>query len=116
MIMRTWRGVADAGAADDYQRHFETAVIPNLRRLPGHRGAWLLRREAGGRVEFVAVTLWDSIASVTAFAGDDPEAAHIDPEGRVTPVALDPYAGNYAAVFAPTAAPQPRPAGGAPER
>src|SRR3546814_9739121 len=59
MIMRTWRGVADAGAADDYQRHFETAVIPNLRRLPGHRGAWLLRREAGGRVEFVAVTLWD---------------------------------------------------------
>src|SRR3546814_14400252 len=84
MIMRTWRGVADAGAADDYQRHFETAVIPNLRRLPGHRGAWLLRREAGGRVEFVAVTLWDSIASVTAFAGDDPEAAHIEPDGRAT--------------------------------
>ncbi|HEY9568311.1 MAG TPA: hypothetical protein VIR38_09490 [Thalassobaculum sp.] len=98
MIMRTWRGVADAGAADDYQRHFETAVIPNLRRLPGHRGAWLLRREAGGRVEFVAVTLWDSIASVTAFAGDDPEAAHIEPDGRATLVEFDAFARNYAVV------------------
>lgn len=95
MIMRTWRGVADARTAADYQRHFETAVIPNLRRLAGHRGAWLLRREAEGRVEFVAVTLWDSIDAIRAFAGDDPEAAHIEPEGRAALVEFDAFARNY---------------------
>src|SRR3546814_19972518 len=47
MIMRTWRGVADAGAADDYQRHFETAVVPNPRRLPGDRGARSGERRVG---------------------------------------------------------------------
>jgi len=98
MIMRTWRGVAGAATAGDYQRHFETAVLPALGRLAGHRGAWLLRREVEGRVEFVAVTLWDSIDSIRAFAGDDPEAAHIEPEGRAALVDFDEFARNYAVV------------------
>lgn len=99
MIARTWRGQASAAKADDYQRHFTTAVLPNLKSIAGHCGAWLLRREVGGgaagEVEFVAVTLWDSIKTIKAFSGADPEAAHIEPEGRAALSAFDEFARNY---------------------
>lgn len=95
MIARTWRGRATAAKAADYQRHFETAVVPNLNAIAGHRGAWLLRRETDGEVEFVAVTLWDSIATIKGFSGDDPDAAHIEPEGRAALSDYDEFARNF---------------------
>ena len=98
MIARTWRGQALPEKAGDYQRHFETAVCPALAGLAGHRGAWLLRREVDGRVEFLAVTLWDSVEAIHAFAGDDVEAAHVEPEGRAALVAFDDFARHYEVV------------------
>lgn len=99
MIARIWRGQATAEQAADYLRHFTTAVVPNLQSIEGHRGACLLRREvvgmAGSDVEFVAVTLWDSIDTIRAFSGHDPEAAHIEPEGRAALSAFDEFARNY---------------------
>jgi hypothetical protein len=46
----------------------------------------LQRRDAiaarDGNVEFLAVTLWESIDSVRAFSGQDPNVAIVEPEGR----------------------------------
>lgn len=95
MIARTWRGRATTAKAADYERHFTTTVLPNLSSIPGHRGAYLLRRAVDGEVEFVAVTLWDSIDTIGAFAGDDPEAAHVEPEGRAALSAFDATAANF---------------------
>lgn len=95
MIARTWRGRATTAKADDYQRHFTEAVVPALKALAGHHGAYLLRRDVDGEVEFVAVTLWESIEHIKAFSGDDPEAAHIEPEGRAALSAYDELALNY---------------------
>lgn len=98
MIARTWRGVAAADNAHAYQDHFTGTVVPNLKAIDGNRGAYLLRREAGDRIEFVAVTLWDSIETIKRFSGDDPEAAHIEPEGRAALVEFDEFARNYTIV------------------
>lgn len=95
MIARTWRGRATTAKAGDYERHFTTAVLPNLRSIPGHRGAYLLRREVDGGVEFVAVTLWESIDAIRAFAGDDPDVAHVEPEGRAALSSFDAMAANF---------------------
>jgi len=47
MIARLWRGrAADAANADAYVRHFTGTVSAELKDLGGHRGAWLLRRDA----------------------------------------------------------------------
>lgn len=102
MIARTWRGRATAAKAGDYERHFTGTVLTNLRAIPGHRGAWLLRREVDGGVEFVAVTLWDSIDTIKAFAGADPEAAHVEPEGRAALSGFDAFARNYEIVCSTT--------------
>ena len=49
-------------------------------RTPGNRGAWLLRREDQGTTEFIALSLWESVDAIRAFAGEDIEAAVLYPE------------------------------------
>lgn len=95
MIARTWRGRATAEKADDYYRHFTTEVVENLKSIPGNKGAYLLRRTIDDEVEFLAVTLWDSIDTIKKFSGDDSEVAHIEPEGRAALSAFDEFAQNY---------------------
>jgi heme-degrading monooxygenase HmoA len=95
MIARTWCGKATTEKADDYQRHFTTRVAPHLKELEGHRGAYLLRREVNGEVEFLAVTLWDSIESVKVFARQKPDVAFVEPGGRAALSSFDEFARHY---------------------
>jgi len=95
MIARLWRGVAIAGNADAYQRHATGTVFPALRGIAGHRGAYLLRRMVGGRTEFLALTLWDSLDAIRAFAGDDLENAVVEPEARAVLAEFDEFARLY---------------------
>jgi heme-degrading monooxygenase HmoA len=95
MIARTWRGRATAAKANDYHRHFTNEVVPNLKGIAGHKGAYLLRREVDGEVEFLAVTLWDKIETIKAFSGPNPETAHIEPAGRAALKDIDEFARNY---------------------
>jgi heme-degrading monooxygenase HmoA len=82
VITRVWRGWASGEGADRYQHHYETAVLPELRAIPGFRGARLLRREQDGTVEFVSLTDFDDLDAVRAFAGPDPDVAVVAAEAR----------------------------------
>jgi heme-degrading monooxygenase HmoA len=97
MIARFWRG--QAANADTYPRHFAESVAPSLRNLPGHRGAWLLRREVDGKFEFLAMTLWDSREAIEAFAGKDIGRARVEPEGRAVLTDFDDFARHYEVAF-----------------
>ncbi len=99
MIVRLWRGLAPASTANAYQRHATQTVFPALGQLAGHRGAWLLRREVEGQTEFLAMTLWDSLDSIKAFAGDDVSAAIVEPEGRAALSTFDDFATHYEVAF-----------------
>ena len=99
MIARLWRGTATTAKADAYQCHFTTAVAPHLKEIAGHRGAYLMRRETDGEVEFLAVTLWDSIETIKQFAGPDPEVAIVEPEGRAALSAFDDFARHYEVAY-----------------
>lgn len=100
MIVRTWCGRALARKAGDYYHHFTTEVVRNLNASPGNKGAYLLQRDLNGEVEFLAVTLWDSIETIKQFSGDDPDVAHIEPEGRAALAVFDEFARNYRVAFA----------------
>jgi heme-degrading monooxygenase HmoA len=95
MIARLWRGRADVENAAAYQRHAADRVFPSLQAIPGHRGAYLFSRRSGGETEFLAVTLWDSLESIKAFAGDEPETAVVEPEARAVLKACDDFARHY---------------------
>ena len=100
MIARTWRGRATAADAPSYVRHFTETVVPQLRALPGHRGTWLMHREVNGEVELVATTLWESRASIEAFAGKDIGRAHVEPAARAVLTSFDDFAEHYELAFA----------------
>ncbi|HVX76552.1 MAG TPA: antibiotic biosynthesis monooxygenase [Bradyrhizobium sp.] len=95
MIARTWRATATHEKASIYQQHFANSVIPHLRTIEGFSGASLLRREIDDSVELVALTLWQSLDSIIAFTGPDPDKAIVDAEAQTMLTAFDKTAGNY---------------------
>lgn len=99
MIARLWRGQATNAQADAYFRHVTGTVFPSLKDLAGHRGAWLLRRQAEGQTEFLALTLWESLNSIRAFAGDDIATAIVEPEARAVLADFDDFARHYEVAF-----------------
>jgi Antibiotic biosynthesis monooxygenase len=101
MIARLWRGRAETAKADAYQHHFTGSVVPELKHMAGHRGAWLLRREADSRTEFVAVTLWESRRAIEAFTGPDISVSIVEPEGRAALTDFDDFATHYEVAFKP---------------
>ena len=82
--VRTWSATADAEGAANYTRYFTGTLLPELRKLAGFEGAYLLRRDVGGNgmVELTAHTFWESRAAIRAFAGDDITVAIVEPEAR----------------------------------
>jgi heme-degrading monooxygenase HmoA len=97
MIVRMWRGQAKATNADAYERFVTAKVFAELPAIPGHRGAYLLRRpiEQGDEVEFIAVTLWESLASIRGFAGSDIDRAVVEPEARAVLSGFDDFVRHF---------------------
>ncbi|SFQ25351.1 antibiotic biosynthesis monooxygenase [Actinomadura madurae] len=89
MIARIWRATATPEGAESYREHFADAVLPALRHLDGHRGAYLLRRDADGQVELEVMTLWDSLDAIKAFAGADMSTAVVEPEAQAALLTYD---------------------------
>jgi heme-degrading monooxygenase HmoA len=83
MIFRISTGTAHSTAdADRYAAFLDSTVFPELRALPGHHGAYLLRREIGAHAEMMIITTWESIDAIRAFTGNDIEAAVFEPEAQ----------------------------------
>jgi heme-degrading monooxygenase HmoA len=75
MISRHWKGVVKPGLAAQYIEHLQTQTFPALAEIAGFISASILRRNVADGTEFEVVTLWESLESIRAFAGDDIEAA-----------------------------------------
>lgn len=101
MIVRAWRGHAAAGESQAYPKHLLRSVRPKLEQLAGFRGLYLLRRRGPEEIEFLVLTLWDSMDAVRAFAGDQPEVAVVAPEARAALVRFDDTVNHYEVLAAP---------------
>jgi len=82
MIVRMWKGYATAERAIRYTRHATCTVFPKLEAIFGFRGAYLLQRPVEEGVEFLVLTLWDSMDVVRQFAGDRVDQAVVEPQAR----------------------------------
>lgn len=95
MIGRVWRGWTTAELAPGYVAHLHDTTFPELAGIDGHAGAYALRRETGGEVEFLVLTLWRSLDAVRAFAGDDYELAVVPPEAERVLTRFDETVSHY---------------------
>jgi hypothetical protein len=53
------------------------------------------RRDEDGRTEFLAVTLWESVDAIKAFAGEDIEAAVYYPEDERYLIEGEDWVGHF---------------------
>ena len=101
MIGRMWHGWTKPESADSYEHLLRAEILPGIHRVKGYRGAFLLRREAGDEVEFVTLTIFDSLEAVRAFAGEDYEVAVVPAAARKLLSRFDERSLHYQAVLQP---------------
>jgi antibiotic biosynthesis monooxygenase (ABM) superfamily enzyme len=84
MICRIWRGWTTRENAQAYQDLLCGTVIPGIeaRGIAGFRHIDMMRRDLGDEVEFVTLMWFDDLDSIVAFAGADPEVAHVPAAAR----------------------------------
>lgn len=80
MIARIWRGAVRKDDGDEYATYMEDTGIAGYRSTPGNQVVLTLRRDIAEKTEFLMLTIWDSLDSIKAFAGEEPEKAVFFPE------------------------------------
>jgi hypothetical protein len=101
MIARLWHGWTRVEDADAYEELLRTRILPGIHRVDGYEGAYLLRREAEDGVEFITLTLFESMDAVRAFAGAGHEGAVVPPEARALLQRFDQTSQHYEGVWCP---------------
>src|SRR5437879_1471076 len=101
MISRLWHGWTTRANADAYEALLRTEILPGIHRVKGFKGAHLLRRDGNGKdeVEFVTLTMFDSLEAVKEFAGEDYEIAVVPPAARKLLSRFDARSAHYQTVF-----------------
>jgi hypothetical protein len=95
MIARLWRGWTSFENAEAYERLLREQVLPGLKLIDGYQGGYILQQEAHNEVEFVMMTLFDSLEAVQAFAGFDYIVPVFEPEARLLLSKVEPVAHHY---------------------
>jgi heme-degrading monooxygenase HmoA len=104
MVLRLWRGYAAADESAAYPAHLLHTVRPKLEQLTGFRGLYLLRCPRPAEVEFLVLTLWESMDAVRAFAGEQPEVAVVEPEAQAALLRFDSTVSHYEVLAQPDVA------------
>ena len=84
MIARVWRGWTAPKNAEAYETLLKSRIFPGIaaRGIAGYRGIRLLRLKREDEVEFVTIMVFESLAAVRAFAGEDYGKAYVPPEAQ----------------------------------
>src|ERR1700682_4381865 len=99
MISRIWHGWTTLEKADAYEELLRGEVLPGIHRVKGFKGAHLLRRDGKEEVEFLTLTMFDSLDAVREFAGEDYEVAVVPPQARKWLARFDERSAHYETVL-----------------
>jgi hypothetical protein len=97
MINRIWHGWTTPANADNYEALLKAEIFTGIknRQIHGFKSIQLNRRETGQEVEFVTIMLFDSLAAIREFAGEDYEAAVVPGKARALLSRFDERSQHY---------------------
>src|SRR5207244_6299566 len=95
MIARHWRGWTSVQDAIAYENLLKDKVLPELRKIEGYRGGYVLRLDGSEEVEFVVVNLFESVEAVKRFAGPNYKIPVFEPEAKKLLCRIEPVANHY---------------------
>ena len=100
MIARIWTAAARPDCIAAYVTYLREKTFPQLRSIPGHRGAYVLRRPSNDDLHVTVITLWESLDAVARFSGADVEAAVVPPEAQALLISWDARATHWDVAYA----------------
>lgn len=95
MLARHWRGWTAVEDATAYENLLRNKVLPELSKIKGYQGGYVLRSDRPEAVEFVVINLFESLDAVKRFAGSDYETAVFEPEAKRLLCRIEPFAHHY---------------------
>jgi heme-degrading monooxygenase HmoA len=95
LIARVWKGWTKAENADAYEKLLSEVVYPDLQRINGYNGGYVLRHDSQDESEFVTVNFFESLDAVKAFAGPEYDVPVFEPEARRLLSKVEPVARHY---------------------
>jgi len=90
MIARTWHGMVPIEMRDSFEKYEYQTGVKDALAIKGNRGAFLKIVEQGEYAHFFLCTKWDSMASMIAYAGNNPTIAVTYPEDQKYGLISDP--------------------------
>ncbi len=98
MIVRMWHGRVPTAKAERYRQFLNARAIPDYRSVAGNISVHILERPDGDVTHFVTLTMWESLASIRAFAGESVETAKYYPEDTDFLLEFEPTVVHYEVV------------------
>jgi len=95
MIERHWKGVTQPLEADNYARHLMNETFQKLKVMTGFIRASILTRPVDEGVEFLIVTVWESLENIKEFTGEDISVAVVPDKVKQMMVRFDETATHY---------------------
>jgi heme-degrading monooxygenase HmoA len=99
MIVRMCRGKTALDKEDSYGEYLKMTGVTDYAATPGNRGVLVLRRRVGDRLEWLTISLWESVQAIETFAGTDIEKARYYPEDADYLLAFEPNVRHYEVVL-----------------
>ena len=99
MLARYFTATASPENAPRYYAFFRDTLTPQLKQLPGHRGALVMSHARVDIVEILVLTFWDSAEAIRGFAGETPDVAVVEPEAREILASFDTHITTYTVEF-----------------
>ncbi len=90
MIARTWHGMVPLNMRAGFEAYEYETGVKDTTAVQGNCGAWLKIVEQGDWAHFFLCTKWDSMESMKAYAGEQPEIAVTYPEDEAYGLVSDP--------------------------
>ncbi len=101
VIARIWHGVTEKSKAEGFLDYMMRTGVKDFRFKEGNRGVYVLRRDGKRRVEFLMISLWDSVSAIRKFAGEEIDRASYYAEDEKFLVKLEPNVKHYHVVTGP---------------
>ena len=95
MILRHWKGIAKVEEAANYIHHLTTETFPQLSTIQGFIEATISKRNVEQGVEFLVISIWESLESIKQFAGDDVNTAVVPSNVQAMMVDFDRFVTHY---------------------
>ena len=94
-IMRLWHGEVSIEKADEYEKFMVERAAPDYSSMKGLLSLSFQRKNEKSKAHFLLVTIWDSLASMRKFAGNNPELAKYYPEDDYFLLEKEKYSSVY---------------------